>query len=42
MAFSIAYKYNDAFYINKNEHLISMLKTPSISGAEMERVSSDF
>ena len=35
MAFSIPYKYNDTFYINKKEHLISMLKTPSISWVEM-------
>lgn len=42
LAFSIAYKYNDAFCISKNERLISMFKTPSISGVEMERVSLDF
>ena len=42
MAFSITYKYNDTFYINKKEYLISMLKTPSISWVEMERFSLDF
>lgn len=42
MAFSITYKYNVTFYINKKEHLISMLKTPSLSWVEMERVSLDF